>query len=362
MTKQVLSQSFQNLPLSKILNLKLKVLFFLLIPVSLFAQLDSVVFENNNFLVGEVKEMNRGVLTFETDYSDSDFKIEWDKVKAIYTYRYYIITLETGENIFGNITTDSLGIVTVSGVKKKFRAYTDPILINLEMEDVVYIKSIDKSFWKKLDASVELGYSFTKASNLNQLNGRLSLGYLSDKWSLKSSVSALSSIQDSVDPTQRLDGQTEFNYIIKRNFYALTSSNFLSNTEQQLDLRSSQKLGVGNYFFRNNQWYLSMNIGIAGTNEVFATEATNRESLEGFLGLDFNIFDAGDVSFNLVGTAYPSISTEGRFRFDLKSDLKFDLPLDFYIKVGLSMNYDNQPAVGGNDIDYIVQTNFGWEL
>lgn len=357
-----MSQSFQNLPLLKIFNLKLKVLFFLLFPVSLYAQLDSVVFKNNNFLVGEVKEMNRGVLTFETDYSDSDFKVEWDKVKAIFTYHYYIITLESGENIFGNITTDSLGIVTVSGVKKKFRSYTDPVSRNIEMEDIVYIKSIDKSFWKKLDASVELGYSFTKASNLSQLNGRVNLGYLSDFWSLNSSFSTLSSIQDSVDQTQRTEGLVEYNYIIKRNVYALTSSNFLSNTEQQLNLRSTLKMGLGNYFFRNNQWYFSMNVGVAATNEEFATESTNRESLEGFVGLDFNIFDAGDVSFNVVGTVYPSLSSEGRTRFDLKSDLKFDLPLDFYIKVGYSMNYDNKPAVGGNDLDYILQTNFGWEL
>lgn len=31
-------------------------------------------------MTGEIKSMNKGVLVIETDYSDSDFKIEWEKI------------------------------------------------------------------------------------------------------------------------------------------------------------------------------------------------------------------------------------------------------------------------------------------
>ena len=47
---------------------------------NLFAQTDTLIFKNGNMVVGEIKSMSRGVIQIETDYSDSDFMIEWEKV------------------------------------------------------------------------------------------------------------------------------------------------------------------------------------------------------------------------------------------------------------------------------------------
>ena len=38
-----------------------------------------------------------------------------------------------------------------------------------------------------------------------------------------------------------------------------------------------------------------------------------------------------------------------------------DLPYDFYLKLGGTVNYDNKPAAGAGKTDYVVQTGFGWE-
>jgi len=51
----------------------------------LLAQTDSILFRNDNYIVGEVKSMERGVLTVKTAYSDKDFQVEWDGIKEIYT-------------------------------------------------------------------------------------------------------------------------------------------------------------------------------------------------------------------------------------------------------------------------------------
>jgi surface polysaccharide O-acyltransferase-like enzyme len=56
----------------------------LLVPTSAFSQ-DSLVFKNNNYMTGEIKSMSKGVLNIETDYSKSDFTIEWVDIKEIYT-------------------------------------------------------------------------------------------------------------------------------------------------------------------------------------------------------------------------------------------------------------------------------------
>ncbi len=67
--------------------------FIFLVKLS-FAQKDSLVFKNGNYITGEIKSMTRGVLQVETDYSDSDFKIEWKNVAFIYTeqnFNFYLI-------------------------------------------------------------------------------------------------------------------------------------------------------------------------------------------------------------------------------------------------------------------------------
>ena len=44
---------------------------------------DVVITTTGDRLVGEIIRVEKDVLTFSTGYSDSDFKIEWDKVASI---------------------------------------------------------------------------------------------------------------------------------------------------------------------------------------------------------------------------------------------------------------------------------------
>ena len=44
---------------------------------NLFAQRDSLIFKNNDVVVGEIKSMENSVIMVKTKYSDSDFKIKW---------------------------------------------------------------------------------------------------------------------------------------------------------------------------------------------------------------------------------------------------------------------------------------------
>jgi hypothetical protein len=46
----------------------------------------------------------------------------------------------------------------------------------------------------------------------------------------------------------------------------------------------------------------------------------------------------------------------------MKLNIKYDLPHDFYIKPGITVNYDNRPAITGRDWDYVFTFSIGWEL
>lgn len=326
----------------------------LLIWSSISAQKDSLVFTNNNIMVGEVKALDKGVITIETDYSDSDFKIEWDKVRELYSESTYLINLTDGRRLNGTIRSVAAPdweIYRVSGDTVKVRR-----------DEIVYFKSYKEDFWSRVSASIDADYSFTKANNFNQIGGRANIGYTAPKWWLKASYSLLRSNQDDVEPVRRQDGSLSYRAFLRKDWYFGTMISFLSNTEQLLNLRSNLKAGMGKYIIHTNVSYLAVEGGISGVNENFENQLANQNSLEAYLGSELNLYDIGDWSLLTRLIVYPSLTESGRWRVDYNLDTKYDLPLDFYIKAGLTLNYDNQSIEGATDLDYVVQTGIGWEF
>jgi hypothetical protein len=137
---------------------------------------------------------------------------------------------------------------------------------------------------------------------------------------------------------------------------------FLSNTEQKLDLRTNIKLGMGKYLIQTNKIYWGLQAGGSVNIENFSTEDGKQQSFEGFIGTELNLFDIGDLSLLTKANAYPSFTDSGRWRADFVFDVKYDLPLDFYTKMGLTFNFDNRPVEGASETDYVFQFTFGWEL
>ena len=329
----------------------LLLLIFSVIAVNGFSQ-DTIVLKNGDKIIGELKSLDKGVISFETDYSDSDFKIEWKGVDHISTGTIFLITTSDGERLSGSITKgDSTGFSIVEDGKVR----------KVDPNDIVYLNSLDQGFWSKIYANIDIGFNITKASNLRQFTTNAGLGYNGENWAWKASYNALHAVQDSVPSTQRTDGGLSVNRYLPHDMFVTSSINFLSNTEQLLDLRSNLMLGMGYYFVHSNKWYWNASMGVSGVDENYSSGENNLQSLEGFISTELNLFDFGDLSFYTKITAYPGITEAGRFRSDINMDLKYDLPLDFYIKTGVTVNYDNQPTVGAGEVDYVVNSGFGWK-
>lgn len=318
------------------------------------AQTDSLVLKNGNIIVGEIKSMDKGVLTIETNYSDKDFAIEWSGVKEIYTKSIFLITLSDGRRMNGSVQSIEAGtkvsIVSTTGEK-----------IESSITDIVFLKGVKSNFWSRFSANIDVGLSVTKANNLTQLSANTRAGYLADKWQAEAYYNMLNSSQDSVETTKRIDGGLSYKYFLQRDWYLATSLNFLSNTEQALRLRTTGKLGGGKFLTHTNRQYWAAGAGLSFNNESFSNGDPKRNSLEAYGGSELNLFDIGDLNLLSSFYAYPSLTESGRWRTDFKFDAKYDLPLDFYIKLNLTWNYDNRPAIAGNQHDYVLAFSFGWE-
>lgn len=334
-------------------------IFTLLISISIsqyvLGQTDSLIFISGTYMIGEAKNMDRNVLTFKTTYSDSDFKIEWDGIAEIYTDTYYLISLTDGSRYNGTLKSIEAGkIAIITGDGRK---------IEILHNDIVFLDDKNQGFWSQLYFSIDIGLDLTQANNLSTFTTRSTLGYISERWSIDSYFNTLYSSQDEVEDIQRTDGGIGYKFFLPRDWYPLISFGFLSNTEQKLDLRTSWKLGMGKYVLHTNSAYWGFSLGANNNNEKFTDETPDRNSWEGFLGTELNMFNIGDLNLNTKLIVYPSFTESGRRRVDFNFDVKYEMPFDddFYIKIGTTVNYDNKPVEGASEADYVFQTGVGWQ-
>jgi len=351
---------------------KIYTIFFLLLAIHFvsFAQNDTLLLNNGDVIVGDLKSMDRGVLTIEPSYSDSDFKITWEDIKGMKATQRYLITLSDGQRINGTFSS--------TGDGKIFIDNEDGEDLTIDQIAIVNIKSVDSGFLSRLSANIDLGLSLTKANNQRQLNSNLRLGYLEDRWSADLYFNTLISTQDGVADIKRNDAGLGYRYFLPADWNLGVDLDFLSNTEQSLDLRSTGKIGIGNFLKRTNSLYWNVTGGVAFTNETYSavfnpedgtsTTAPNRKSLEGFIGTELNMYDIGDLNLLATIVMYPTIISDesvepGRIRTDFRFDAKYDdiFIEDFYVRAGFTLNYDNRPVEAGKEVDYIFTTGFGWE-
>lgn len=344
--------------------------FFSLLGV-IQAQNDTLYLNNGDVIVGDLKSMDRGVLTIEPAYSDADFKITWEDIAEMKAYQRYLITLSDGRRINGMFRSEGPGRVLIDNEEGED--------VTVDQDDIVNIRGLEGSgFLSRLSANIDFGLSLTKANNQRQLNGNLRMGYLEDRWSADLYYNTLITTQDNVSDIQRNNGGLGVRYFLPKDWNIGVDLDFLSNTEQSLDLRSTGKLGAGYFIRRTNSLYWNAGAGIAFTNESFSpvldpedgttTTAPSRQSVEAFIGTELNLYDIGDLNLLTSIVVYPTIVSDdsvepGRVRTDLRFDAKYDdiFLKDLYIRAGFTLNYDNRPAEAGRDVDYIFTTGFGWE-
>lgn len=324
--------------------------------ISVSAQTDSLIFRNGNFIVGEVKTLNKNVVTVKTPYSDKDFNIKWNRIKEIYTDTYFLISLTDGHRYNGTLQSREPGRVTI-----KTDEGTE---VDVNIIDIVFLDDLGRGFWSQLYFSIDVGFDLTRANNFRQFTTNARIGYNAKRWNLDLRGSNLYSRQDSAQNIRRIEYGIKYTYFLPNDWYSLVSSDFLSTTEQKLDLRSTGKIGMGKYVTNTNKSYWGFSAGVNFNNENFTDpEIQDRQSWEGFIGSELNMFNTGDLDLLTKIIAYPSFTESGRWRVDYSIDTKYEMWFDddFYIKLSFSLNYDNQAVEGAAATDYVFSTGFGWE-
>ncbi len=328
---------------------------FLMLSFYGFSQKDSIKLGNNQVLIGEVKSMDQSILSFKTSYSDSNFKIKWARVREIYSKRQFILTLTDGRRFNTSIHTDSMN-------KKNVILIHEGKTFKTSLNRVTSLDPFTGgSFLKRIELGFDAGFSLTKANNFQQLTSNAKINYKAAKWNFINSFNLVYSTQDNTDDISRYEANMNVQRFLEKDWYLSGGIDLLSNSDQQLQLRTTGSLGVGYFIKKTNRLYFGAGAGLAFNNENYTSAGDSKSSMESYFGVELNKYAIGDFSILTSATLSPSITEKGRVRFDYKFNLKYDLTSSIYLKSGLTYNYDNQSVSGATNADYTFQTTLGWD-
>jgi hypothetical protein len=241
---------------------KLLLGFFLLLSSLLAnAQNDTIHLSDGTIMIGEIKSLQRGVLTIETDCSDSDFKVESGKVETITSSQHFIIILENSEQFEGTINKTDSNYVEI--------IFSDSSGVLIEIDRIIELRTYDEKIKDRFSAYIDFGLDLTKANNLSQYSLRSGGSYRAKRWFLSINVNSLRSNQDDVAPIERNDGNLGVDYIMTKNWFVQTKYSWLQNNEQNLELRTITSGGLGKFLFKTSHYYWSISTGAAWVNEIF---------------------------------------------------------------------------------------------
>ena len=258
--------------------------------------------------------MEKGVLEVDTPYGDENFKVKWLSIKEIYTESKLVIS--TNNKIYRG------RIASIADQKVKVFDQ-DSTHTTCSLDEIIYLIPVKEGFANRFNAAVEVGFNVTKAQDLRQFSLRSSMSYKTDKWSGDIAYNIIRSSQDDVEPVERTDGLLNFRRVLPKNWYLIAAISALSNTEQLIDVRANSQLGIGKFIVSSNTAYWGLKVGFNNNLERFTNESSNRNTWEGYLGTELNLYDTGDLELLLDFMGYSGLTETGaissrcKFRYQI---------------------------------------------
>jgi hypothetical protein len=311
------------------------ILYLLLFSGQLMAaKIDTIYFQNGDRITGEVKSMENNQVRLST-YDGGTIRIEWNKVDSVNILSNMRVVLRNGTILYGSLRP-------AGQLKGCFIWQTNGNPRQVQLDEIVEMTRLENRFLGRLEGSLSSGFSYVKASDVMQINLNGSVTYTAAKNQFNLYYDGIFT-RESDYQTQRQNGGITFHRLLPRKYFLISSLSGENSSEQQLDLRTSAAIGVGNSIILNNTSHFFIAAGILGNREW--SQGNTQFNLEGKVTLNYTIFiyDSPEVSLNMRGDLIPSINDPGRIRTQFDSNLRWEVFTDFFLKWTFFYSYDSRP-------------------
>jgi hypothetical protein len=312
---------------------------------------DIVTLANGDRITGEVSNLNRGQLEYKTD-DQGTLYIEWDKIATLTSTGQFEVGTSDGQLFVGSLRSDPgrvLVVVESAGPT------------SLLMTDVTVITKIGRSFWAKLDGSIDVGFSYTKSSDIAQLNVNASTVYRSPSFEARLTGSGTAT-QTSDEEGRDDRGTLQLSYLRYRGsrLFVGGAAGFESNESLGIKLRSQVSGALGQRLINTNRSQLALSAGLS-VNDEQGVDTEPTQNIEAIMTFrtSYYAYDFPRTNIDVAFQFFPSLSDFGRQRIQFDSSVRREIWKDVFLAVNVFDTFDSDPpsadaATDSNDVGVVL--------
>ena len=310
---------------------------------------DTLFLKNGSIIIGEIKTIKLGVLSFDPDDAN-DITVELRNLKTI-TARGVVFRIETSDDhvLYGkHFPNAKPGYVSIAGEKDT----TEWLL-----EGISNLYAYKDAFLDRFSGSLGLGYSYTRSSDFGRINYDVSAKYVTKKDEISFNVNGIYSTTDTGFTRDQENAELKYNYYVGPTWFLTAFLSYQRNLELGISKRYQEGLGIGNKFITTNHVYAWLRTGVA-INQQTSTDDVKAGTLTELFGqVQFNFFrfTAPKISLDFSQAVFYSLSQKDRIRNSGQTNLSWELITDFNLNLEFYNNYDSKPpATAASTFDFGV--------
>ena len=325
---------------------------------SMAQKTDTLRLMNVDRIIGEIKKLEYGVLTYSTDDMGT-LSIDWKKVKSLKSPHAFEVVMSNGMIYFAEFdTTHQAG-----KIRLVLQMATNRINNDVEKLRIVKITRIKRIFWSRFDGSINLALGLQKANALKKFSVHGNTNYRDRRY--------LSQVSFRVDRSiTGEEGSLSTNQNINLSVYRLITGKWFfgisgtaeQNTQLGLDLRGVIAANVGGQIIHTNRHSLLTIVGLQGTRE-WSADSLQSNHLEGKFGVQYKLFNFQDpkISLNTNALLFPEFTNWGRIRTDIDIGASIEIFKDFIFGISMYHKFDNRPvSAEASSIDWSFDISVGY--
>jgi hypothetical protein len=326
---------------------------------------DIIQFRNGDRITCEIMRLDKGLLYVRLPYARGEIGFDWVQIAHVESRESFVVADRTGKRYTGTLQKVAEEKPPEEPEEMKIQVTGPSTSRVLSDKEIVDIDRTDTGFWQNLHGDLDGGLNYAKQQNRTQFDFQANALFQRTKWSMggnyQSSFSGggnLSNLRNALqlNSTRQLRSP--------QNFY-MGLAQFLQSDEQQLDLRTTLGAAIGHVFSHTNNTLITAYAGAIWNNERYSAEATvdrTGNSAEAILGTQMNFFRFRAVNIVTDAQLYPSLSDQGRVRFDLNSSMKLRVAKRLDWTLGFYLNSDSRPPQQLPKTDYGTTSGLAWRF
>ena len=314
---------------------------------------DIVELKNGDRITCEIKKLDRGKLTVKTD-GIGTLSIEWDDVARVSSAAIYDVELVDGSRVYGTLERAGAGGVDVTGAMGQ---------THLLLADIVRVAPLGGTFWRRLDGSINGGFSFTEANVQTQWTFNADVSYRSRYWLSELSADSSLTTREDADRQTRNTLTLRTQRFLRPRWSALGFLQFQQNEELSLDLRTVLGGGIGRVVTQSNRALIELIGGAAFTREEYAdADDVKVAELVGGLSWEWFTFDGRSTNLDTSVLTYYALNLDNRVRVELNANFKSDIVGDLYWSINTFDSYNSAPPPDQKRNDFGISATIGWSF